>query len=653
MSGIRATIDDIEVPIDQGDIPAFSFSVLDLEDPDKLKGSSSTTFKMPATREVRAVLGGPGMSETVTNTRPRLRIGNEGQVLYESKVVPIERSSEGYSVVAVGDNAEWFELAKATKLRDIDMGTSATITDQLMRDSWVDDEQPLTFPVIDFGSFENRAANYNVTVNKLRPAIRLHTFLRRAFADWGFALRPMGSLQTLWKKLIVPNTFGDIKIGENFLRNSRMVAYETGSPSYSTLGVDTEFTFNTAVFDPSGTYTGVGRYTSPFTLNAAVVLHYDLSATIVNNQPFIPGTMTVQFQLYNFTSGQILSTVQFQMSSLQNTAVNVVNFGIHEMFNGHVFGIRVRLTSLNTSIHVLTVNPQTYIQYLPDTLEYQEGVTINVADQAPDMTVMDVLKAIAGNRCLLVQTNTAHGEVKLWLDSEFYRGMDQGIDWTARITHNPPPVKEVPLYPRRIEYRWKDDDNDRDLQRLADTLDDPGYGNYDKAMPDGTKDPIEVSMPFAPTAMGALFDGNIFVPVSRKEDGTYQTDDYDREKRLLIMQGLAPGAWTFDGNAETQYPMCYFINPSGMWTLAFGSGEVYGDLKLGTGELDWSERQRRMMTPRLHADVMIWPDEIWNLDQGVPRLVNDGYDDVWVYPVEINQYVFTQPEFTECVLIPL
>jgi hypothetical protein len=650
--GIRATIDDVEVPIASGDIPAFSFSVLDLEEPDKLKGTSSTTFKMPATRDVRAVLGGPGMAETVTNIRPRLRIGNGGQVLYESKVVPIERNRDEYSVIAVGDNAEWFDLAKSTKLRSLDMGTSPTIDDTLMRDSWIDEDVDLRFPGIDFGSFENRTVAHNVTVNKIRPAINVHRFLRAAFALWGFSLRPMGSIGVLWKKFVVPNTFGSIKIGEDFLRNASATAYQTASPSYSALNTDTEFTFNANVFDPSGSLTGTGRFQPTFTLRTEVQLNYDLSAVITNGS-FTPASMVVRFEFYNFTSGTSLGQQSITMNNLNPAAIGSINFGQFDMAGSQEFGIRIRLTAPGTILHVVTVNPTTYIKYIVRNIEYQEGVTVNVAEQAPDMTVMELLKSITGNRCMIVKTNAAHGEVQLWLDTEFYRGTDVGVDWRDRLDHNNPPTKQVPMYARRIEYRWKDDSNDRDLLNLADSEPDPGYGNADVEMENGTEDPITVEMPFAPTAMGALFDGNVFWPVSRKEDGVFQVDDYDREPRLLIMDGLADGAWRFDGVNETQYPRCYFINPSGRYTLAFGSGAVYGDEKLGTAQLQWADRQRRMMTPTLKGDVMIWPDEIWNIDQGVPRLINDGETDVWFYPQRINQFQFATPDYTEVVLLPL
>lgn len=650
---IRATIDNVEVPIAQGEIPAFSFSVLDLEEPDKLKGSSSTTFKMPATRDVRAVLGGPGMAEAITNPRPKLRIGNGGQVLYESKVVPVERNRSEYSVIAVGDNAEWFDLAKSTKLRSLDMGTSPTITDTLMRDSWVDEDADLRFPGIDFGSFEDRASSFNVNVNKIRPAINTHRFLRAAFALWGFTLRPMGSLGTLWKKFVVPNTFGDIAIGEDFLRNATATAYQTGSTSYSVLNTDSEFGFNVNLFDPSGYLTGTGRYQPVLTLKAEVRFTYDLSAVIIPIAGFGTGVVLVLFELYNFTSGQSLAQQAFTMTSLDTQATGVINFGVFDMGFTQEWGIRIRLTSLNTSVHTIVVNPATFVKYVVKNIEYQEGVTVDVADQAPDMTVMELLKTLTGNRCMIVKTNAAHGEVQLWLDTEFYRGSDVGIDWRDRLDHTNPPTKQQPLYTRRLEYRWKEDNADRDLENLADSQPDPGYGNADVEMEDGTEDPIRIEMPFAATAMGALFDGNVFWPVSRKEDGTYQADDYDREPRLLIMDGLADGAWTFDGNAETQYPRTYFINPEGRYTLAFGSGTVYGDEKLGTAQLQWADRQRRMMTSTLVGDVMIWPDEIWNIDQGVPRLINDGESDVWFYPQKINQFEFATPGYTECTLLPL
>lgn len=650
--GIRATIDGIEVPVKSEDIPAFTFSLLDLESPDRLTGSRSTTFRMPATRDVRAVLGGPGMSETVTNIRPLLRIGNGSEVLYESLVVPVERNADEYSVVAVGDNAEWFDLAKGTKLTDIDMGVSEPITDTLMRESWVDDEQALTFPIIDFGSFEDRASTYNVTVPKLRPAIRVHTFLRTAFAAWGYSIKVMGSLAGLWKKLVIPNTFGDVAIGEDILRFYSAEFARTNSPTFTTPTALTEFTFNSIVSDPSGSETGVGRYTAAVNMDVHVTFDYNVTGVVIASGGFTP-LVFVNMQLYNFTSAAFVAGSTIVMNPSQTSYIGTLDFGQQAFVLGNVYGLRIQVSSIGVSSASATFNPSTTINYDVVNVEYQENVTLNIAQQAPNMSVMELLKAIASNQCLIIRTNNARGEVEIWRDAEFYRGPDVGIDWSDRMSHNRPPTKEVPIYAKRIEYRWKEDNNDRDLLALEQSLNEPGYGNYDAVLTNGVNKPSEVTLPFAATAMGTLFGGGVFAPVMRKEDGTYQEDDYKREPRLLIMDGVATGDWRFDGVDEAEYPNCYFINPSGAWTLAFGSGEIYGDRKLGTVQVQWVDRLRRMVAPKLGAELMIWPDEISNLDQGVPRLVNDGYDDVWVHVQQINQFVFARPDYTQCVMVPV
>lgn len=652
--GIRATIDGIEVPVKSEDIPAFTFSLLDLESPDKLTGSRSTTFRMPATRDVRAVLGGPGMSEAVTNIRPLLRIGNGSEVLYESLVVPVERSVDEYSVVAVGDNAEWFDLAKGTKLTDIDMGVSEPITDTLMRESWVDDEQALTFPIIDFGSFEDRGPTFNVTVPKLRPAIRVHSFLRTAFAAWGYSIKVMGSLAGLWKKLVIPNTSGDVAIGEDILRFYSAEFARTDSPTFTSPTALTEFTFNSIVSDPSGSETGVGRYTAAVNMDVRAVFNYNVTGSVIPviGSGFVP-TAFVNIQLYNFTTASTVSGSTIVMNPAETSYIGTLDFGQQAFVLGNVYGLRIQVSSIGVLSASATFNPSTSVDYEVVNVEYQENVTLNIAQQAPNMSVMDVLKAIASNQCLIIRTNNARGEVEIWRDAEFYRGTDVGIDWSDRINHRNAPTKEVPIYTRRLEYRWKEDNDDRDLLALEQSLNDPGYGNYDAVLPNGSAKPSEIELPFAATAMGTLFGGGVFAPVSRKDEGTYQEDDYKREPRLLIMDGMATGDWRFDGVDETEYPKCYFINPTGAWTLAFGSGEVYGDRKLGTAQVQWSERVRRMMAPKLNGDVMIWPHEISSMDQGVPRLVNDGFDDVWVHVQQINQFVFARPDYTQCVMVPV
>jgi len=274
------------------------------------------------------------------------------------------------------------------------------------------------------------------------------------------------------------------------------------------------------------------------------------------------------------------------------------------------------------------------------------------------MTVMELLKSIANNRCLIFRTNAAHGEVQVWQDVDFYRDTSTGIVWRDRVNHNNAAIKELPLYPRRMEYRWKEDDEDQTVIDLNTQIGEPGYGNADIVLDGGAKDTVEVEMKFAPTGMAWAFENALFLPRIYKVEGTYQVDTYEFEPRLLIMEGVAPGAWRFDGVDETEYPKCYFVHPQGKWTLSFRQESVFGGPMTGgsmegTATLQWGGRHRRMKSPRLRCDVMIHPDEVWNLDQGIPRLVNDGFTDLWMYVANVDQFRFDKAEYTECTLIPV
>ena len=640
---MKATIDGIEVPIPQDKIPAFSFSMMDLQDPSSVQGSRSTTFTMPATVQVNRVLGGPSLSERVNARRPRLRIGSEGQVLYESVVVPVENSREEVSVVSVGDNAEWFELAKATKLRSLEMGDTPIITNDYQISSWTDDYTVAYFPLINYGWLTSRGPTFNVNTKYLRPAGRVHLAVSKAFNDWGFDFRVKGSLASLWPKLVCPSTRKKIQAAQSSMRALdalyRVVPFTTSPTGYG-FSYDVDFTATT---DPAGTWVTPGYYKCQFDMVMNPTISIIVSALFVGNG-------SVRAYVRNVTAGGVptLSATIPLVSGVSQT-LNLDLGQINASQNDELaisFQVFCAAASSSFSIEGGSVT------WTVDSITYNEDIAVEVADLYPDMTVMELLKAVTGNRCLVFETNTARGTVDMWYDSEYFRTQEDGIDWSKRMNHDEPPVKMLPMCPTKMEFRWKEDTKDADLIDVNETVDAPGYGNYDHVFTYGTDKPKKVDMPFAATAMGTICDG-LWVPIMRKEDGTAQVDDYDRVPRILLTNGTAPGLWRHDGFDLDVYPVCYFIQPGQPFTMAFGDGLVYGDTQPGTAQREYVSRFRRIESPSLKALVKIYPDEVWGASFGRPRLINDGFGNVWCYVQEIDQFQFTGDDYTTATFIPM
>ena len=130
---MRTVINGQDVYLDGDNIPEFSYSLNELTDFTKVKGSSSTTFDIPASNGARVGLGGVAMQEQPIGEVP-IRIGEGGQVLFEGVCVPTEWTDESIKVVAYGDNATWFDRAKSTKCKDVDLGFNYRPGDNITQD---------------------------------------------------------------------------------------------------------------------------------------------------------------------------------------------------------------------------------------------------------------------------------------------------------------------------------------------------------------------------------------------------------------------------------------------------------------------------------------------------------------------------------------
>ena len=122
---MRTTIGGVDVSLAEKDLPEFSYSLIEAIDPSKVRGSSSTTFDIPATNSARVALGGPSMNEG-TPPQQEFRIGNGSQVMFDGIAVPVKGDEDRVSVVVFGDNAEWINAAKNTRCTEVDLGSLTT-----------------------------------------------------------------------------------------------------------------------------------------------------------------------------------------------------------------------------------------------------------------------------------------------------------------------------------------------------------------------------------------------------------------------------------------------------------------------------------------------------------------------------------------------
>ncbi len=275
---------------------------------------------------------------------------------------------------------------------------------------------------------------------------------------------------------------------------------------------------------------------------------------------------------------------------------------------------------------------------------------------APSITVMDLLKGIMGNRCVVVNTNDDTKTVTLaYYDDVFVPHEIRGKDFTERADHTTPPIKQFAQLPKHVNFTWQTDE-DHDFKLLNSIYAPPGYGNLIHDVTGGVLDDVNVELVFAPTALITRPGGiNPMVIPGMRPDvaGT----KYDWKPRLLIADGITDavvyrynGATPTPGHTFAQ-PVVFFADPDHPeLSLPF---EEQDHITPGTVAQYWNTRLRRYGDPRsLKIDLRLFDDELVDLDFGTPIMVHDGHDPGWYYLLSINQKRFGLDEPTECELIP-
>lgn len=641
----KVTIGTTEVSLATKELPEFSYSLNELTDPAKLQGARSTTFNVPATNAARQVLGGASLSEQAADTHD-FRIGDGGAILFDGKCSPVEWTDDAIRIMAVGDNAGWMSAAKGTRLSELELGSSPTVTDTYQRTTWTDLSTTEVYPLIDYGSFVGRASSHNVTTQKLRPGLRTYRLLQRFFADNGYSVQAKGGLSRIWKKMYLPNTTDKINGDAAYLASKSV--RQTMTAGYSYTGYPVAVPTDTIASDPAGIATADSI--TPATgkrYRVTVSGNIRITRTFSNFAP-----SKILLYVYDVTSAaaSLQTIVDIPLGTpLETVSLNNVVLGELDVFSGRTY--RVTFGVFNSSFaHTITVD-RWEVQWDMVQAEYIEGITLDLKTCAPKMTVAELISGMVNTQRLIVSTDDLSHVVTFAYLEDFLEEAGNGIDWRERIDHTKPPAKVQPEKPSAFEFRYKEDKNDGYLVEFAER-NDRGFGDTDYQT-GGMDKPQKIEVPFASTFADIRL-GQCVIPVLKKEGPYYQQDFYEYVPRILVLADLSPGDWTHDGQAQTEYPRSYFAGTQvGDASLCFASETVTGTAVEGTVATRWRDYLRRITSPYLRADVRVYDDEFMGFTFSRPRLVHDGYHQVWCYVQSVKGKRFGEDEPVECELIPM
>jgi hypothetical protein len=641
---MRLYIGGTEVLLSPDELPEFTYSLIEIIDPSKTRGSTSTTFDIPNTNATRIALGGPAMSETVAGEQS-IRIGDGGQVLFEGVCTPVEWSEDRVSIAAFGDNADWIGKAKNTKCVEVDLGVSEFVANAMQEASWVDDNRADVYPLIDYGALRDHTSTTNVIEEDLYPAVRVWRLLSAFFTNLGFSIVPSGAFAGIWKKLIIPYNGGAIVAGGG-------IAAEY-SPSVS-LATD-RVVVNSLPFDTlvSDTYLMMGvtagiydRFTPSVYATWSIML--DATFTVVRGPDAPSASTRMVFALQQLTGVSFWTTIETRYFPL---------VGNQFTFSGELFNILLE----DTETYRIIVN--TFADFgADDTVTMVEGSTMRInlvqyegwqagikfdIGKSMDgaLKVGDVISSLSNILRLAIRTDQTTNTVTVGYLEDYLEDISNGIDWQDRVDYSSPPSKVQPEVPANYRFKYSEDDKD---QKLIDYKDARGVylgeGSYATG---GRDDDSEITVKFAPTQEGPRF-GGLTIPVL-EDERTPLVNYVEHKVRLLVFDGLRTGAWRFDGVARTQFPRAYFLGSgAGDTCLSFGS-----DWRQGTIDTFWRSFIIRSTRPYFKGLVRLYDDEFMNFKFGKPRLVRDAYGPFWVYVQKISGKTFGDDSPVECELIPV
>lgn len=647
---MRTVIGGTELYLAPDDLPEFSYSLTDLTDPSKVKGSTSTSFELPATNGTRIALGGPGLQEEATGDLP-IRIGAEGQVLFEGTCRPVEWTDEVVTIEAYGDNATWIAEAKNTKANEVNLGNSGQVNNQMQEASWTDENRADVYPLIDYGRFYNFTATTNVVEDWLYPAVRVWKVLQAFFQPLGFTVKAEGSFTKLFKKLIVPYNGGAITFrGDYYQPQSARLTTTTDQTGNVLL-------FNTELMDASGmvsVVSGATRFTPVVTGTWDFRFNGSIIVTRGADAPQSSTTLFFRLQkLVGFSTWQNVQARSFPIPSQGAGTSSTFTFDgtlfTFQMEQGQSYRIRISTFADFGQDDTITLQSGSILEVLLTSWAgWQDQVDFDIAGSIDKgLTVADIISGITNIFRLVVRTDQATGEVVFQHLDDYLRGVEQGIDWRERLSHNEPPAKVKMELPSRYRFKYAEDTSDKRLRLWEEYYKVPlGEGVYEMG---GNGDEKEVSVKFSATDEFNRFDGLIIPVIAKDDEGALGVDHLKTKPRILIFDGLVPGAWTFDGQSLTELPRAYFQG-SGVPDTSMSFG---GDWRKGTLLNYWRNSLERMKLPYLRGEFRVYDDEFNGFDFARPRLVNDGHGDVWMYVQSVKGKKFGDDDLVECELIPV
>lgn len=617
---MRVFINGEEVFLASDTVPSVRICAVDLTDIGKVRGNTSTTIKVALTPQSRRILGDQhaGRSPNKVTDNSLVITDDAGQEIYRAQCAIVSVTRDSADLIAVSGNAYWIEWAKRTKLRDLVLNTTdsvnyngrmtpvvsngisvqSNVAGGLIEETWTRDWL-LYYPLIDYGSLKGTNSTHRVAANTFRPGVRLWKLLEAAFQCGGFTLSANVTLKERLSKLILITNTNKLRVlFDPDFQGLFSPTQANGGNGCGLRQTSTSYTLtqhgtvpsavggSTVMYDTQGNFSTV---TQQFTIAEDCELIVRLKNTkviIPTDGTFIGKRFRVVF--WDATDGyEFFGSWSTQITAAESTAgakFILSSSTILPTLQGHVlfFAIQIDdvsgLSTTTVTVSQTGVGEQVCLQYVVDGeydqffTAFQLGIThrVIIKNILPDITVADLVSSTVAHQglCMVSEAN----EVRLEQLDDYLGTVP--MDITGWIDHTISLRKEFGNT-GKMEFRWKDDENDEILNRIKRVAGFPGYGNADVVVGDG-RNIRSIELKFTATAMDSVLGGKM-LPAIRKDGGTPGVNSFDISTRLLADGGIRSGP-VLVGTSNTyftysHYPFTYFVKDTTGIPMAFDDSE--------------------------------------------------------------------------------
>ena len=252
----KLIIEGVTIPIDKGISTVLTFSIKDIQQPDKVKSSFSKTIKLPGSKAINDKLNFIFEVNSDSTFNPNLKLD---AVYYQNDIAVFsgfiqlkdihkkDYNQVEYSVVLFGETANIFRELGNKFLNDAGMNWDELDHDYtrvIQENSWdtsyilngaVEPFQygnGFTYPMINYGN-DTDINVYNV--NEMFPAVYAKEYIDRMFADSGYTYTSTFFNDSLFRHLIIPFNGKEFKPTQTDLSPRRVQA---NTPLFVSSGVD-------------------------------------------------------------------------------------------------------------------------------------------------------------------------------------------------------------------------------------------------------------------------------------------------------------------------------------------------------------------------------------------------------------------------------